>query len=121
MRHHRRPHGRQQHGATPAQDSVKPMRKFSLEHGERDNAVQIQTLDKHPHKHGRLGVLQQHVRGLAQNRCVLDARHIVDGSPDDRLIDVHREAYDHLDAHGNEEVAMDARAIVAQRSRKGQM
>lgn len=114
VRGDRRPGGRQQHRAAPAEQRVQAVRKLALEHGERDHVVQVQALDEHPHEHGGARVLEQHVRRLAQERRVVDAGAAA-RMPDDRLVDVHRQPDDHLDAHGDEQVLVDARAIVAQR------
>lgn len=119
VRHDGRPDGRQQQRSAPAEQRVQQVGELAVEDGQRDDVVQVEALDEHPHEHGGAGVLEQRVGGLAQPGRVIDAGQMIGGGivpPNDGLIDVHGEPNDDLNAHGDEEVLVDAGAIVAQRS-----
>lgn len=52
----------------PTETRIECMRKTALEHSHCDHIMQIQSFDKHPHKHCGSAVFQKHIRALAQIR-----------------------------------------------------
>lgn len=65
------PGSRQYHRDAPAEHQVQFVVRVRPEDHYRDEIVQEESFDEHPHEHGGPGVLEDDVEPLAQNRLMI--------------------------------------------------